>query len=125
MVLFIDDDELTLRALRRVFERDGVAARDLATGRAIAAQLQPEAILIDVEIDNGEGLAAVPSILRASPGSRLIVFTSTVTGEGRRLALGAGASAYVHKIHITRIDEIVEDVLASARDVAKVRAVLH
>jgi CheY-like chemotaxis protein len=100
-VLVVDDDPefrklagrlLIVGGLTVVGEADSVAA-----GRAAATRLEPSAILIDVELPDGDGVTLARE-LAALPWHPRIVLTSidrdiTTTDEAR----AAGARAFVNK----------------------------
>ena len=100
-VLVVDDDAdfrelagrlLDARGLTVVGEADSVAA-----ARTAAVQLKPSAVLVDVELPDGDGLALARE-LAVLPWRPSIVLTSidadiTTTGEARL----AGARAFVAK----------------------------
>ena len=100
-VLVVDDDAdfrelagrlLDARGLTVVGEADSVAA-----ARTAAVQLKPSAVLVDVELPDGDGLALARE-LAVLPWRPSIVLTSidadiTTTDEVRR----AGARAFVNK----------------------------
>jgi two-component system chemotaxis response regulator CheB len=64
-----------------------------------AGRLQPDVVLLDVEMPRMTGIEALPGILKAAPSARVIM-VSTLTYAGAEIslrALGAGACDYVAK----------------------------
>ena len=116
-VLLVDDHELIRHGLRRAFERDpgfkvvgeaGSVAEALA---AIRAE-QPEVVIMDVRLPDGNGLDTVKK-LRAAGETMGIVILTMYTGDEQLFgALEAGASSFVNK------DAPAEEVLAAARHAA-------
>jgi DNA-binding NarL/FixJ family response regulator len=103
-VLVVDDDEefrklaarmLTASGMTVVGEADSVAAALVA-----AARLEPSAVLVDVELPDGDGLALARELV-ALPWRPRVVLTSIdgdiATSDDVRQA---GASAFVHKAEL-------------------------
>lgn len=110
MILVVDDDSLLLRALKRIL-RGCEVAPDLAAGLESARRYQPEVVLLDVRLGDDDGIAAVGDFLRACPQSKIVIFTAHTNSVSRIQAYRAGASAYIDKIHLRRIGEIVDEVV--------------
>lgn len=103
-VLVCDDSAVVREVLARLLESDPqilVVAR-ASNGQAAldAVSRQPvDVILLDIAMPVMDGLTALPHLLRASPGVRVIM-ASTLTQTGADLALRAlcnGAADYVPK----------------------------
>jgi DNA-binding NarL/FixJ family response regulator len=72
--------------------RDGVAAV------ALAERLQPDLVILDVNMPRLDGLEALPRVRDASPGSRVVIFSGPVDDhELEREANAAGATAVISK----------------------------
>jgi two-component system chemotaxis response regulator CheB len=107
-VMLCDDSAVARGALARLLGRDaGIrVVAQAADGRqavemlgAMPAAARPEVILLDLEMPVLDGLSALPLILRASPGSAVIV-ASALSQRGAAAtmaALRAGAVDYVPK----------------------------
>jgi two-component system nitrate/nitrite response regulator NarL len=100
-VLVVDDDPEFRKLAERLLNADGLTvvgeADSVAAGRAAATRLQPSAILVDVELPDGDGVTLARE-LAALPWQPRVVLTSinrdiTTTVE----ALNAGARAFVNK----------------------------
>jgi two-component system, chemotaxis family, protein-glutamate methylesterase/glutaminase len=68
-------------------------------GMERAAQVNPDIVLLDIEMPVMDGLTALPGILKAAPKARVIM-ASTLTQRGGEVtikALAAGASDYLAK----------------------------
>ena len=103
-VLICDDSAVVREALARLLESDPqvqVVAR-AGNGQAALdaiAQQRVDVILLDIEMPVMDGMTALPLLLRASPGVRVIM-ASTLTQKGADIALRAlrsGAVDYVPK----------------------------
>jgi len=72
----------------------------------LAEQLQPDVILMDLQMPEGGGLAAIRQIVQTSPHIRILVVTMFQDDDSVFAALRAGASGYVLKdmddVEITR-----------------------
>jgi DNA-binding NarL/FixJ family response regulator len=116
-VLLVDDHELIRHGLRRAFERDpgfkvvgeaGSVAEALA---AIRAE-QPEVVIMDVRLPDGNGLDTVKKLRAACETMGIVILTMYAGDEQLFGALEAGASSFVNK------DAPAEEVLAAARHAA-------
>jgi two-component system chemotaxis response regulator CheB len=103
-VMICDDSAVIRGALARILESDpavSVVAKvengKLAVDQVRAAQV--DVVVLDIEMPVMDGLTALPQLLRADPGIRVIM-ASTLTTRGAEIALRAlrlGASDYVPK----------------------------
>ena len=94
--------------LEVVAEAGGVAA----TVASLEAQI-PDVLILDVHLGAENGLDAMPTLLDASPSTRVLVLTMQDDPAFARKALRAGASGYVLK-EAPR-SELIEAVRAVAR----------
>lgn len=117
-VLVIDDHELLSSALEVAFASDGRAevvgtATSIAEGVERAAALQPEVILTDRRLPDGDVDQRIGDFLAASPDSRILMMTGWPTERSSLAALDAGASGIVSKAEpLMRIVEAVGRVAA-------------
>lgn len=101
--ILIADDHAILRAgLRLLIENQpGLSiAGEASDGREAiqkAAELQPDLLLLDLNMPNLDGLAALAQIKQAAPGSRVLILTMHDDVSYLQEALQAGASGYVLK----------------------------
>ncbi len=92
-VLICDDSAVVREALARLLETDPdvqVVAR-AANGQAALQALarnRVDVVLLDIEMPVMDGLTALPLLLRAAPGVRIIM-ASTLTRQGATVALRA------------------------------------
>jgi len=73
---------------------------------------KPDVLVLDLNMPGGSSLDAIPTILEASPATRIVVLTMQNEPAFARQALGAGAMAYVLKESAD--DELVEAVRRAA-----------
>jgi PAS domain S-box-containing protein len=84
---------------------DGQAAIDAA------AELRPDVVLLDLAMPRMDGLQALPQILEAVPGVRVIVLSGFDADSMAPKALSAGAARYVEKGLRMNLPEVIEGVL--------------
>ena len=63
----------------------------------LVAEQQPDLMMLDLELPGMGGVEAIPLLLDASPGSRVLVFTAYDTDERVLGAIRAGATGYLLK----------------------------
>lgn len=124
MLLCIDDDRLILGAVSRIF-RGAATAATVADGVNAAARLRPAVILVDLLLGGESGLDAIPMLLAVSPSSKVIVFTARTNNDLRRMSYAAGAVAFVDKMHLSRMKEVVADIIMAPTHLSAKRAALH
>jgi DNA-binding NarL/FixJ family response regulator len=101
-LLIVDDDASMRDLLRLTFElhpefevlAEAANGNDAVTA---ATTHQPDAVILDVMMPGTDGLEALPRILSASPGSKIIVFSAYATVPIVQQALEAGASLVLEK----------------------------
>ncbi len=93
----------------------GAATGEEAVARA--SELQPDVILMDLQMPQVNGIEATRRILRDDPGVRILVVTLFEDEEPVFMALRAGARGYVLK------DADEEEVVLSIRAVGKGEAI--
>lgn len=108
--LVIDDDEMMLRSLQRLFGRGCLVAEETTRGIVMAAEHQPAAILVDVKLQQQiSGLELLPVLRAVAPRSSIVVMSGSPSEEDKERAFEAGAAAYVDKADAARLREIVSD----------------
>src|SRR5262249_400700 len=115
-LLIVDDEPLLRRTVLRLVGRMGIAVIDAATGAEalrIAAEQPPTAILLDLTLADGSGLAVLAQ-LRAIPGTRdvpVLVYSGSTSEAVRRTALALGADylakPFEPEVFLARIRELV------------------
>ncbi|MCW3049869.1 MAG: two component transcriptional regulator, LuxR family [Solirubrobacterales bacterium] len=115
-LLLVDDHALFRRGLRRLLEGHGFeVAGEASNGRAavqLAAELEPEIIIMDLSMPLMGGVEAITHIVKRNPDARILVLTISA-GEAEVLdALLVGACGYLLKD--ARAEDIVQGVRAAA-----------
>jgi DNA-binding NarL/FixJ family response regulator len=100
-VLIADDHPDLVKAITRVLTLDYEVVGVVSDGSAVldaAQRLQPDVVVVDLNLPNVNGLEACRQITRAVPDTKVIVFTAMDDPFLRQRALEAGASAFVCKV---------------------------
>jgi DNA-binding NarL/FixJ family response regulator len=116
-VLIADDERLFVDALELILAAD---ARIEVVGRALdgreaialARELNPDVVLIDLSMPGIDGFRAIAAILAEKASRRVVVLSGSADPGDMEKALAAGASRYLMKDRIA--DELVPGVLAAA-----------
>lgn len=101
-VLIVDDQEPFRAALRMVVDMmDGFEiageAHDGVSGLALADELQPDVVLMDIQMPGLDGLEATRRLTATHSDVRVIVLSTYHADEYEAAALEAGALAFVSK----------------------------
>ncbi|MDP1579340.1 MAG: response regulator transcription factor [Candidatus Didemnitutus sp.] len=101
-VLLVDDSPIIRLGLRAALEdfaqiaivgEGGTAAEAVA----LAQQLRPQVVLLDLRLPDQSGVAACRSIVSANSTSRVLILTSSSNERHVQEALAAGAAGYLLK----------------------------
>jgi two-component system response regulator RegA len=112
-LLLVDDDEVFLKRLARAMERRGFrpeVASSVALGKAIAAARPPAYAVIDLRLEDGNGLDVVETLRQARPDARIVVLTGYGAIATAVAAVKIGATDYLSKP--ADADEVVHALLA-------------
>jgi DNA-binding NarL/FixJ family response regulator len=101
-ILIADDHPLVRKGLRAVLSpcSDLEVIAEASTGEEaaqLAAELQPDVVLMDLQMPGGSGIAATREILATGPHIRILVVTLFEDDDSVFTALRAGARGYVLK----------------------------
>ncbi|MBJ7905875.1 response regulator transcription factor [Streptomyces sp. NPDC004549] len=111
-VLLVDDHQVVRRGLRTFLEvQDDIEvvgeAADGAEGVALAEELRPEIVLMDVKMPGTDGIEALRRLRELANPARVLIVTSFTERRTVVPALRAGAAGYVYK-------DVDPDALAAA-----------
>jgi DNA-binding NarL/FixJ family response regulator len=102
-VVIVDDHDLTRARLRDLLALDAFdVVGDAATGAdgvALAAQLRPDLVLLDVMLPDGEGFDLVPA-LRGSGAAVVLISSRDRRDYGGRVE-GSGADGFLGKAELS------------------------
>jgi two-component system response regulator DevR len=101
-ILIVDDHEVVRVGLRSLLERtEGFLVAGEAGGVAeavrAAKQSQPDVVVMDIRLPDGNGVEACREIREANPGVRVIMLTAFADDEALFGSIMAGASGFVLK----------------------------
>lgn len=116
-IVLADDHAVVRRGLQLLLEAEEglevvASVGDVGATVRTTRGHKPDVLVLDLNMPGGSSLEAIPTILEASPGTRIVVLTMQNEPAFARQALGAGAMAYVFKEAAD--DELVEAVRRAA-----------
>jgi DNA-binding NarL/FixJ family response regulator len=98
------DDHAFMRDLiaRELTRNDGLyevvaAVGTAADAVAVCGRLKPDLLVLDINLPDQTGVAAVPDVRRASPGTRILLCTAYPKEDWFGEASGCGADGFVEK----------------------------
>jgi len=100
-VLLAEDNAEMAKALGRLLALDCDVVGTVPDGSAAveaAQRLQPDVIVLDVNLPGVNGLEACRQITRVNPDAKVIVVTAMEDSEIRQRSFELGASAFVSKM---------------------------
>jgi DNA-binding NarL/FixJ family response regulator len=107
-VLIVDDDpDFRQRAGRVLADRgyDVVgSAATVAQARAGIREARPDAVLLDVNLPDGDGLAFAKELAGADAALRVLLTSSDAGAAPRRLVERSGAAGFVAKVDLAETD---------------------
>ncbi|HET7417086.1 MAG TPA: response regulator transcription factor [Solirubrobacterales bacterium] len=116
-VVLVDDHAVVRGALKALLDGQEDLevvgeAGDIASGRAVVAELRPRVLVLDVNLPDGLAVEAVPELREESPDTAIVLLTMERDLTLARRALDAGAGGYLFKdsAHL----ELIEAVRAAA-----------
>ena len=119
-ILIVEDNPRNLKLVRDVLQVKGYFTLEAGTaeeGIRIAAEQQPDLILMDIHLPGMNGIDAL-RLLRADPATAaipVIAVTASVMQDDRRMIMEAGFNAYVGKpINLREFLEAVRTALQPA-----------
>lgn len=101
-LVLVDDHTIIRQAMRMLLESSGKieVVADVTNGREAvraAETLQPDVMLMDVNMPGLNGLDATRQVRRAAPATRVLIFSGFIEEEQLVEALRVGAAGYVLK----------------------------
>ncbi|MDT0568216.1 response regulator transcription factor [Streptomyces sp. DSM 3412] len=100
-VLVVDDQTLIRTGFRLILTARGIQvvgeAADGAEAVAMARELEPDVVLMDIRMPNMDGLEATRRVLAANPECRVLILTTFDLDRYVYAALSIGASGFLLK----------------------------
>lgn len=115
-VLIVDDHPGLVKAVTRLlaFDYDVVGSVPDGGGLLEAAQrLQPDVVVLDMNLPNVKGLNACRQLTQAKPEIKAVIFTAADDPDLRRRAFEAGATAFVNKLALDELLSTLERLRAN------------
>lgn len=116
-IYLVDDHPIVRQGLRMIIENQtdlevvGETGH-VATALQQIADLQPDVVVMDLRLPNGDGAKATEAIKRASPHIQVLVLTQNHDLLSLREAMAAGASGYLVKV--SAVDTLITAIRAAA-----------
>ncbi len=118
-ILIADDHEMLRRGVRAMLERvpEWEVCAEAVDGRSAvekAAALRPDLVILDINMPNLNGLAAVRQILRSAPQTKILVFTVHDSDQTVKEIQATGAHGYLSKSNASQdLLRVVKELLES------------
>jgi len=99
-LLLVDDDEAFVKRLAKAMEKRGFVpetASSVAAGRAIAVSKPPAYAVVDLRLEDGNGLDVVEILRERRPDCRIVVLTGYGAIATAVAAVKVGATDYLSK----------------------------
>jgi two-component system response regulator RegA len=99
LMLVVEDNEALRHRLIRAFEDRGYEVRgaaNVAEAEAVASEEEPELVLLDLQMPDGNGLDLIPK-LKNDPATKIVVLTGYGSIATAIEALRRGATHYLTK----------------------------
>src|SRR5262247_1544635 len=101
-IVIVDDHTLFRDGLRRILETeedievvaDAESAEDIVE---LVWQTRPDVLLLDIRMPQGNGLDAVPAVLKINPGTQVLILTACDEKEEHVRAFKLGAKGVILK----------------------------
>ncbi len=101
-IVIVDDDELVIESFKIILDYDedfeviGTAGNG-EEAVALMKELEPDIVLMDIQMPKMNGIAAAEKIIQAHKKTRVIMLTTFHDYQNIHLSLKAGASGYLLK----------------------------
>jgi DNA-binding NarL/FixJ family response regulator len=99
--VIVDDHGIVRQGLRAMLTRPGIEvvgeAENGTAAIALARELKPDVMLLDIRMRNGDGLQSLPLIKAASPKTSVIMLTTYANPGYLARAISYGAAGYLSK----------------------------
>jgi DNA-binding NarL/FixJ family response regulator len=107
-VLLVDDDDAFRNSAAQVLTERGYdvvgQASTVAEARAAIGRLHPDALLLDVNLPDGNGVAFATELARDGGSPRVLLASTDSSGVTQRLLERSGATGFLPKPDLMTVD---------------------
>ena len=120
-ILIVEDNEKNMKLVRDILQHKGHATIEAATGGdgvRLALERQPDLILMDIQLPDIDGIAALHEIRKvaALDGTPVIAVSASVMPDDQQKIITSGFDAFVTKpINLKQFLDTVQRFLADGR----------
>jgi two-component system response regulator HydG len=118
-LLIVDDEEIALRNLQHVMEKEGYQVTATQSGAAAVARLETQGfdvVLTDLRMEGVDGMDVLKKSRELQPDAEVIFITGYATAESAVQALKHGAFYYIAKpFRLDEVRKVVAEALAKVR----------
>jgi len=118
-LLIVDDEEIALRNLQHVMEKEGYQVTATQSGAAAVALLKKQGfdvVLTDLRMEGVDGMDVLKRCRELQPETEVIFITGYATAESAVQALKHGAFYYIAKpFRLDEVRKVVAEALAKVR----------
>ena len=118
-ILIVDDNASVRRLIRSVLPAFASEIYECANGAEALTTYQaqrPDVVLMDIRMDEMDGIQATERIKSADRGARILIVTDYDDEELRRAAMRAGACGYVLKYNLLALVQLLEAMEQALRE---------
>lgn len=115
-VIIVDDDPLVVESLKTIISANGINILAVGYNGNDAVKLyekhKPDLILMDIRMENLNGIEAAKKILKMDPEAKILLITTFQDQEYTAQALSIGCKGYILKYNIKGIIPAINAVYA-------------
>ena len=118
-ILIVDDNASVRRLIRSILPPLVSEIYECANGADALTTYQdrrPDVVLMDIRMDEMDGIQATERIRAVDQGARILIVTDYDDKELRRAAMRAGACGYVMKYNLLALDQLLEAMEQALRE---------
>lgn len=118
-VLLVEDNPAMRALIRSLVEEVTPVVHECESGRgAVAAYeaIRPDLVLMDIELEGLDGIAATRAIRRLDPDARVIIVTAHGDDRYRKAANAAGARGFVLKEDLLTLPGLLGEVAKASSE---------
>ena len=109
-IMIVDDNSEVRMFIRNIFEDKAEEIIECSDGLSAVEcynQHHPDFVLMDIEMQQMDGLKATEKIMQKNPGAKIIIVTGHTDEKLKQAGLSLGVIAYVLKDNLMELEEII------------------